>query len=38
MNVADDRLKELDNPSLAEAERVLLRCRVAADFIHKGAI
>ncbi|HEX8283253.1 MAG TPA: helix-turn-helix domain-containing protein [Pyrinomonadaceae bacterium] len=36
MNVADDRLKELDNPSLAEAERVLLRCRVASDFIHKG--
>lgn len=36
MNVADDRLKELENPSLTGAERVLLRCRLAADFIHKG--
>lgn len=36
MNLADERLKELDNPSLTEKERVLLRCRVAADLIHKG--
>ena len=36
MNVADERLRELDNPSLTETERVTLRCRVAADFIHKG--
>jgi hypothetical protein len=36
MNLADERLKELDNPSLTENERVLLRCRVAADLIHKG--
>ncbi len=36
MNLADERLKELDNPSLTEHERILLRCRVAADFIHKG--
>jgi tetratricopeptide (TPR) repeat protein len=36
MNLADERLKELDNPSLTESERVLLRCRVASDFIHKG--
>jgi tetratricopeptide (TPR) repeat protein len=36
MNLADERLKELDNPSLTGDERVLLRCRVAADFIHKG--
>jgi tetratricopeptide (TPR) repeat protein len=37
MNLAaDERLKELDNPSLTENERVLLRCRVAADFIHRG--
>ena len=36
MNVADERPKELDNPSLTGNERVLLRCRVAADFIHKG--
>jgi len=36
MNLADERLKELDNPSLTESERVLLRCRVAADLIHRG--
>lgn len=36
MNLADERLKELDNPSLTADERSLLRCRVAADFIHKG--
>jgi hypothetical protein len=36
MNLADERLKQLDNPSLTESERTLLRCRVAADFIHKG--
>src|SRR5215213_5427926 len=36
MTLADERLRELDNPSLSETERVLLRCRVAADFIHKG--
>src|SRR5215210_9379620 len=36
MNLADERLKELDNPSLTESERILLRCRVAADLIHKG--
>lgn len=36
MNVADDRLKELGNSSLTGNERVLLRCRVASDFIHKG--
>jgi tetratricopeptide (TPR) repeat protein len=36
MTLADERLKELDNPSLTEDERILLRCRVAAEFIHKG--
>lgn len=36
MNLADERLKELDNPLLTADERILLRCRVAADFIHKG--
>jgi tetratricopeptide (TPR) repeat protein len=36
MNLADERPKELDNPSLTGDERILLRCRVAADFIHKG--
>jgi tetratricopeptide (TPR) repeat protein len=36
MNLADERLKQLDNPSLTENERVLLRCQVAADLIHRG--
>jgi len=36
MNLADARLKQLDNPSLTESKRSLLRCSVAADFIHKG--
>ncbi|MDT7807811.1 MAG: hypothetical protein QOJ70_1624 [Acidobacteriota bacterium] len=36
MNLADERLKELDNPSLTENERTLIRCGVAADFIHRG--
>lgn len=36
MTLADERLKELDNPSLTENERVLLRCAVASDVTHKG--
>ena len=36
MNLADERLKELDNPSLTENERILIRCRMAADLIHRG--
>ena len=36
MTLADERLKELDNPSLTDSERILLRCRVAADLIHRG--
>ncbi len=36
MTLADERLRELDSPSLTESERVMLRCRVAADLIHKG--
>jgi tetratricopeptide (TPR) repeat protein len=36
MNLADERLKELDDASLTADERALLRCRVAADFIHAG--
>lgn len=36
MTLADERLKELDNPSLTTDERALLRCRVAADLIHAG--
>ena len=34
MTLADERLRELDN--LTEDERVLLRCQVAADLIHRG--
>jgi tetratricopeptide (TPR) repeat protein len=36
MNLADDHLKELDNPTLTEDERILIRCAVAGDLIHKG--
>ena len=36
MTLADERLKELDNPSLSTDERALLRAQVAADLIHKG--
>lgn len=36
MTLADERLKELDNPSLTTNERVLLRCAIASDLIHKG--
>ncbi|MDQ3818327.1 MAG: tetratricopeptide repeat protein, partial [Acidobacteriota bacterium] len=36
MTLADERLKELDSPLLTTDERVLLRCAVAADLIHKG--
>lgn len=36
MNLTDERLKELDNPLLSEDARALLRCRVAADFTHRG--
>src|SRR5205085_8038959 len=36
MTLADERLKELDNPSLTENERVLLRCHIAADLMHAG--
>jgi tetratricopeptide (TPR) repeat protein len=36
MTLADERLKELDNPTLTEDERTLIRCQVAADLIHKG--
>lgn len=36
MNLADERLKELDDPSLAADERALLRCTVAADLMHTG--
>jgi tetratricopeptide (TPR) repeat protein len=36
VTLADERLRELDNPSLTNNERVLLRCRVAADLTHAG--
>ncbi|MCA1618243.1 MAG: hypothetical protein LC795_02800 [Acidobacteria bacterium] len=36
MTLADERLRELDNPTLNEDERALLRSQVAADLIHKG--
>lgn len=36
MTLADERLKELDNPSLTHNERVMLRCAIAADFTHAG--
>src|SRR4051812_16193789 len=36
MTLADERLRELDNPSLTIDGRVLLRCGVAADLIHAG--
>jgi tetratricopeptide (TPR) repeat protein len=36
MNLTDERLRELDNPSASENERILLCCSIAADFIHSG--
>jgi len=36
MNLTDERLKELDNPALTRNERILLRCRLAAEFIYIG--
>lgn len=36
MNLAADMLKQLDNPTLTLNERVLIRCRAAADLIHSG--
>lgn len=36
MTLADERLKELDNPSLTPDERAMLRSQVAADLIHRG--
>lgn len=36
MKIAEERLRQLDSPSLTEDERTLLRCRVAAEFIHAG--
>ncbi|HEX7315239.1 MAG TPA: helix-turn-helix domain-containing protein [Pyrinomonadaceae bacterium] len=36
MTLADERLKEPDNTSLTTDERILLRCAVTSDLIHKG--
>jgi tetratricopeptide (TPR) repeat protein len=36
MTLAEQRLKELDNPSLTTDERALLRCRLAAELIREG--
>jgi len=36
MNLADSQLKQLDNPSLTQNDRILLRCRMASDLIHSG--
>jgi tetratricopeptide (TPR) repeat protein len=36
MTLAEERFGQLDSPSLTEEERTLLRCRVAAEFIHAG--
>lgn len=36
MTLAEERLKELDHPSLTPDERTRRRCQLAADFIHGG--
>jgi tetratricopeptide (TPR) repeat protein len=36
MTLADERVRELGNPSLTLDERVRLRCRTAAELIYKG--
>jgi tetratricopeptide (TPR) repeat protein len=36
MNLADELLKGLDNPSLTEDERALLRCHAASELTHTG--
>lgn len=36
MTLTDERLRELDNPSITTDGRALLRCQMAADLIHAG--
>ncbi|OLE53141.1 MAG: hypothetical protein AUG51_14705 [Acidobacteria bacterium 13_1_20CM_3_53_8] len=36
MTLTDKHLKELDSPSLTTNERILLRCRIAAELIQAG--
>lgn len=36
MNLTDERFRELENPVLTRNQRALLRCSLAAEFIHTG--
>jgi CheY-like chemotaxis protein/tetratricopeptide (TPR) repeat protein len=36
MKLTNDRLKQLDNPTLTPEKRALLRCHIAAELIHTG--
>lgn len=36
MNLADERLRQLDDPTLTPERRALLRCQIAAELIHTG--
>jgi CheY-like chemotaxis protein/tetratricopeptide (TPR) repeat protein len=36
MRLTEDTLKQLSDPNLTADERALLRCRLAADLIHRG--
>ena len=36
MNLADERLRELDSPAPTDNASVLQRCRMAAELIHRG--
>lgn len=36
MNLTDSRPQELENPALTHNERVMLRCRLASEYMHTG--
>src|SRR5947209_17474692 len=36
MNLTDERLRQLDDPTLTPEKRALLRCQIAAELIHTG--
>lgn len=36
MNLADDKLSQLEKPGMTPDERAVLRCRVASELIHTG--
>lgn len=36
MDLATEKLKQLDNPTLTMDDRAVIRCHVAADMIHTG--